>query len=208
VKRLIVNADDLGFSAGVNRGIAEAHEGGIVTSASLMVDRPAAEDGAELARRTPSLSVGLHAVLDRRDELTVTAESCAAELARQLERFEQLVGRPPTHIDSHHHAHRRERIRDAFAAFADGHGLPMRERAVRHCAAYYGEAAVGVDNLRAILDELEDGDTELGCHPGYAAGLQSRYTFDRESELRTLTDARVRTHLGELGIQLIGWSGL
>jgi predicted glycoside hydrolase/deacetylase ChbG (UPF0249 family) len=208
VKRLIVNADDLGSSAGVNRGIGETHERGIVTSASLMVDRPAAEDGAELARRTPRLSVGLHAVLDQREELTVTAESCAAELARQLERFVELVGRQPTHIDSHHHAHRDERIRDAFAAFADGHGLPMRERAVRHCAAYYGEAAIGVDSLLAILGRLEHGDTELGCHPGYAAGLQSRYTLDRESELRTLTDPRVRAHLDELGVQLIGWSEL
>jgi predicted glycoside hydrolase/deacetylase ChbG (UPF0249 family) len=208
VKRLIVNADDLGFSEGVNRGIAEAHERGIVTSASLMVDRPGAGDGAGIARRTPGLSVGLHAVLDDHDELTVASEDCHVELARQLARFEELVGRRPTHIDSHHHVHRDERIREPFAAFADGHGLPMRERAVRHCAAYYGEAAIGVDNLFAILGRLGDGDTELGCHPGYAAGLQSRYTSDRESEIRTLTDPRVRGHLDELGIQLIGWSEL
>jgi predicted glycoside hydrolase/deacetylase ChbG (UPF0249 family) len=208
VKRLIVNADDLGFTAGVNRGILEAHERGIVTSASLMVDRAGAEDGAAIARRTPSLSVGLHAVLDRRDELIVGTEDCDAELTRQLERFEQLVGRRPTHIDSHHHTHRDERIRDPFVAFAARQGLPMREQAVRHCAAYYGEAAIGVDNLVAILSGLEDGDTELGCHPGYAAGLESRYTVDRESELRTLTDPRIRAHLAALDVELIGWSEL
>ena len=208
MKRLIVNADDLGFSAGINRGILEAHEHGIVTSASLMVDRPGAEDGAGIARHTPSLSVGLHAVLIHRDELTVTTESCADELERQLSRFEQLVEGRPTHIDSHHHTHRDPRIREAFVAFADRHALPMREHTVRHRADFYGEQAIGVASLLDLLGRLEDGDTELGCHPGYADGLQSRYLAPRERELETLTDRRVRERLDELGIELIGWREL
>ena len=208
VKRVIVNADDFGLAAGINRGILEAHECGIVTSTSLMVDRAGAADGAEIARRTPSLSVGLHAVLVHRDELTVTTGSCAGELERQLSLFEKLVGERPTHIDSHHHKHRDPRIRDAFAAFADRQALSMRERTVRHCAEYYGEQAVDVESLLDILGRLEDGDTELGCHPGYADGLQSRYSAPRELELETLTDPRVRARLDELGIELIGWREL
>ena len=51
---LIVNADDFGLSAGVNRGIVEAHERGIVTSASLMVRRPAAREAADYARTHPA----------------------------------------------------------------------------------------------------------------------------------------------------------
>jgi chitin disaccharide deacetylase len=208
VRRLIVNADDLGFTAGINRGILEAHERGIVTSTSLMVDRPGAEDGAEIARRTPTLSVGLHAVLIHRDELTVTTETCAAELERQLGRFEELVDSRPTHLDSHHHTHRDPRLRDVFVEFAERHALPMREHSLRHCAQYYGEPAIGVDNLLDILDRLEDGDSELGCHPGYADGLPSRYSTPRERELETLTDPRIRRHLDELGIDLIGWRDL
>src|SRR2546426_8473794 len=57
---LIVNADDFGRSAGVNRGIIRAHQHGIVTSASLMVRWPAAAAAAEYARRHSRLSVGLH----------------------------------------------------------------------------------------------------------------------------------------------------
>src|SRR5919201_1887636 len=57
---LIVNADDFGQSAGVNRGIIEAHERGIVTSASLMVRWPAATEAAAYARDHPELSLGLH----------------------------------------------------------------------------------------------------------------------------------------------------
>src|SRR5215472_74745 len=57
---LIVNADDFGQSHGVNRGIIETHERGIVTSASLMVRWPAARAAAAYARRRRELSLGLH----------------------------------------------------------------------------------------------------------------------------------------------------
>src|SRR5204863_697475 len=57
---LIVNADDFGLSPGVNRGIIEAHENGIVTSASLMVRWPAAQEAAAYALASPRLGLGLH----------------------------------------------------------------------------------------------------------------------------------------------------
>ena len=59
-KKLIVNADDFGQSFGVNRGIIEAYEHGIVTSASLMVRYPAVSEAAAYAREHPGFSVGLH----------------------------------------------------------------------------------------------------------------------------------------------------
>src|SRR5262245_58763076 len=57
---LILNADAFGLSAGVNRGIIEAHERGIVTSASVMVRWPAAEEATHYGRANPQLSLGLH----------------------------------------------------------------------------------------------------------------------------------------------------
>jgi chitin disaccharide deacetylase len=202
VRRLIVNADDLGYTEGVTRGIVEAHERGIVTSASLMVDRPAAADAVERARGT-ALSVGLHAVLD-----DVPPERSEAELDRQLARFEDLVGARPTHVDSHHHTHREEGLAETFAAFASREGLPMRDRAVRHEPRFYGAAAIRVERLLEILETLPEGDSELGCHPGYAEGLRSRYVGERETELVTLTDPRVRERVDTLGIELIGWAEL
>src|SRR5260370_15450729 len=59
-RALIVNADDFGQSFGINRGIMEAHERGIVTSASLMVRWPAAREAAAYAKKHPRLSLGLH----------------------------------------------------------------------------------------------------------------------------------------------------
>src|ERR1700722_5942049 len=63
MRRLIVNADDFGFTAGVNRGIVEAHCRGVVTSSTLMANGPAFSDAAQLARTVPQLSVGCHVVL-------------------------------------------------------------------------------------------------------------------------------------------------
>src|SRR5438128_7485420 len=118
--RVIVNADDFGQSPGINRGIIEAHERGIVTSASLMVRWPAATDAAAYARAHATLDVGLHVDLGewwydgaawclRYDVVPLTDEAAVrAEVDRQLAAFESLVGRPPTHVDSHQHVHLRE----------------------------------------------------------------------------------------------------
>jgi predicted glycoside hydrolase/deacetylase ChbG (UPF0249 family) len=65
MRYLTVNADDFGFTRGVNCGILEAHDRGIVTSASLMVERPAATEAADEARERPRLGVGLHAEVGR-----------------------------------------------------------------------------------------------------------------------------------------------
>ena len=64
MKWLIITADDFGISRGINRGIVEAHLSGVVTSTSLMVDRPACEEAVALAQRCPKLSLGLHLELD------------------------------------------------------------------------------------------------------------------------------------------------
>ncbi len=63
MRRLIVNADDFGFTAGVNRAIAEAHTRGIVTSTTLMANVRAFDDAVRLAKTMPRLSVGCHVVL-------------------------------------------------------------------------------------------------------------------------------------------------
>lgn len=63
MRQLIVNADDLGLTVGVNRAIAETHAGGAVTSATLMAGGAAFDDAIALVRSTPGLSVGCHVVL-------------------------------------------------------------------------------------------------------------------------------------------------
>ena len=63
MSRLIVNADDFGLTAGVNRAIMELHRAGVLTSATLMARAAATDEAIEIARSTPSLGVGCHVVL-------------------------------------------------------------------------------------------------------------------------------------------------
>jgi chitin disaccharide deacetylase len=63
VRKLIVNADDFGLTAGVNRGIVESSSDGVVSSTTLMANGPAFEDAVVAARSVPNLSVGCHVVL-------------------------------------------------------------------------------------------------------------------------------------------------
>jgi len=210
---LIVTGDDFGITRGINRGIVEAHRDGILTSTSLMVDRPACEEAVILARQCPTLSLGIHLELDG-----VPPERVPGEVERQLARFRDLVGAAPTHIDSHHDVHRHPRVLPHVLAGARRAGAPLRAySSVRHFPKFYGQWAgethleqIGVEGLLRLLDaELGEGVTELSCHPGYVeADLASSYAAEREEELRTLCDRRVRRALREREIRLLGFRDL
>ena len=68
-RRLVVNADDFGRSASINDAVIRAHTGGILTTASLMVNEPDCEKAVALARQHPALGVGLQMVLVRGSQL-------------------------------------------------------------------------------------------------------------------------------------------
>src|SRR3954451_23534448 len=107
-RHVIFNADDFGASAGINRGVIEAHVRGVVTSASLLVTGRAAREAAAIARDHPALAIGLHWDVWGEDERSFDLSDLAAvadEVRRQLDEFAQLTGRAPTHVDSHKHAH-------------------------------------------------------------------------------------------------------
>jgi chitin disaccharide deacetylase len=222
---LIVNADDFGRSRGVNHGIIEAHEGGIVTSASLMVRWPAAAEAAAYGREHPRLGLGLHFDLGEwiyREGIwkpayevipTNDAVEVAQEATRQLASFRQLMGQDPTHIDSHQHVHRREPVRSVLAQIARKLAVPLRghTRRVRYCGDFHAHTskgatlpgAISVDGLIGILAALPPGATELACHPGLDDDeLESSYRSERAQEVRTLCDARVRAAIVAEEIQL------
>jgi hopanoid biosynthesis associated protein HpnK len=91
VRRLIVNADDFGLTSGVNRGILDAHRGGIVTSATLMACGRQFDEAARLAQQAPKLSVGCHVVLvDGSPVLDTSQVPCLIRSSRQVFR-ESLV---------------------------------------------------------------------------------------------------------------------
>jgi predicted glycoside hydrolase/deacetylase ChbG (UPF0249 family) len=223
-RSLIVNADDFGLSEGVNRGIIEAHERGIVTSASLMVLQPAAASAAAYSREHARLSLGLHLDLG---EWAYDGEAwvpvygvvplddpavVAGELERQLGIFRRLVVREPTHLDSHQHVHLDEPVRSAAIELARRLGVPLRHLSagIRYCGRFYGQTARGrplpeaitVESLIAIATGLPPGLTELGCHPGRETAAESPYGPERSTEVDVLSHPSVRIHLGAAGIEL------
>ena len=219
-RRLIVNADDFGASEGVNRGIVHAHDHGLVTSTSLMVRMPATVGAAELAPKRPRLSIGLH--IDLTGEGTPApvdvddTSACETEIRAQLERFEELLGRPPTHLDSHHHVHRFQRLEPLFVRIAAETGLPLREHSdVRFFPDFYGQwddgethpEWISPENLiRMLDDEIGTGFTELSCHPGwFDPTFASPYHRERELEIRTLCDPTVRRHVEQSDLELANY---
>lgn len=133
MRRLIVNADDFGFTAGVNRAIVEAHTLGVVTSSTLMANGPAFGEATQMAKASPALSVGCHIVLidgepvlepsklytithsrTFRDGLKtfaaraltrrMNAGEIESEARAQIQKI-QSAGIAVSHVDTHKHTH-------------------------------------------------------------------------------------------------------
>jgi predicted glycoside hydrolase/deacetylase ChbG (UPF0249 family) len=251
MKRLIVNADDYGRTAGINEGTLEAYVKGIVTSATVMILQSAAEEGLHLARAVaPDLALGLHfavtgggrsanppGALPRLapagrfvrsvEELPerIPEEEIRKELEAQIALFEKQAGKPPTHLDSHHHSALHVSVAPVFASVAKERGLPVRASSARAKAqlrekglrvpdffleSFFGSGAT-LENLRFILAHLREGNSELMCHPGYpddALVRDSSYAQERKQEIAALCDPRVREALVAEGIKLITFRAL
>src|SRR5262249_21742443 len=142
-RRLIINADDLGYDPAINRGIVEAMRRGAVTSATLMVNLPHSAEGAAQAQ---GLAVGLHlnlargapvsppfpapllvaGVLDESQVASLPPEVVEDEALAQLDRAGELLGRPPTHADVHRHLHRHPAVFEGLTRAAVRRGIPVR----------------------------------------------------------------------------------
>lgn len=257
-----MNADDFGISDGVNRGILEAHQDGILTSTTLIVNTPHADEAASMWKKhTPQLGIGLHinlsygAPISNPDEVPSLVESdgifctsyeavveksatfdpaeLAIEINAQINRFIELVGQSPDHLDSHHHAtyfhasgyktmidianqykipiRRKVTLSDDHKSIADTNVFTNPVFAVRTTdylnLDWYDEGAT-YDNLVQILKNLPDGSTEIMCHPGYAVNLDESYAAQRERELEILINPDIKALIESEGIQLITFADL
>jgi predicted glycoside hydrolase/deacetylase ChbG (UPF0249 family) len=249
-RRLIVNADDLGRTDGINEGVFDAHRRGIVTSATLMVNYPAARRVAVLSRDGPDLGIGLHVALTG-GAPTLPAErvpslvaeggqlpakprglegadpaEVLAEVRAQLGCFRAIMGRDPTHFDSHHHSHREvPAVFEAILSVARETGRPVRgaspemaDRLRREGVAtpdhfieeFYDEGATLSDLVR-ILEGLPPGTSELMCHPAVVdeeLRSTSGYAEPRTRELEALTQGEARRALRRSGVRLIHFGQL
>jgi predicted glycoside hydrolase/deacetylase ChbG (UPF0249 family) len=246
---LIVNADDFGLTRGVSRGILEAYRNGIVTSTTLMVNRDA--DPAQLEELHASgLGVGLHvnltlgapvsdprrvaSLLDDTGQLVRDArvqaerarpEEARIEMGNQIEAFRRLMGRFPTHLDSHHHVARGGALLDLLCFFARSLKVPMRaqdaqvrararEDGIRTPEHFMGESGPepywSAERVLEHLRTLPPGVSEFMTHPGYFDDdlAYSRYGRQRETEVAGLTDPGARALIAREGIRLAHFGNL
>lgn len=161
MKELILNADDFGYTQGVNEGIIRAHRGGILTSATLMANGPAFDDAVERAKLSPTLGIGCHLVLtggfcvapreeipslaDRDGRLprslgnfvarvsvgSIRTKDIERELRAQIEKIRR-AGIEPTHVDTHKHTHVHPRVMGAVGRVAREFGITRVRNPVEH----------------------------------------------------------------------------
>jgi predicted glycoside hydrolase/deacetylase ChbG (UPF0249 family) len=223
---LVVNADDLGLSTAVNEGIFRAHREGVVTSASLMVRQGAAPAAAEAAPACPELAIGLHIdlgewIYERGEWIqaylhcdTDDRDAVEAECRAQLERFRALLGRDPTHLDSHQHVHESEPVAGVAEALAAELGVPLRNRAVPYEGGFYGQSGKGgafpegiaPGRLVELIRGLPPGWSEVGCHPAAGPVPTSSYDAERQVELQTLCDPLIREALNVTNVKLCSFA--
>jgi len=223
--KLIVNADDFGFTRDVNEGIVEAHRDGILTAATLMANGGAFDHAVALARQTPSLDVGCHLVLVRGQSVADPSRelpSTVAELARALLRgklpvYEELLaqvrkivraGIRPTHLDTHKHTHLLPPVLEAVARVAHEFRIPWVRRPFdfgidRGARIAKSAVALGMRVTRPgfarALGELKTTD--------YFAGFQITGTLKQANLIETLERlpeglTEFMCHPGKLGPEL------
>ncbi|MFP2561912.1 chitin disaccharide deacetylase [Enterobacter ludwigii] len=242
---LIVNADDFGLSKGQNYGIIEACRRGVVTSTTALVNGDAVEHAAQLSREVPALGVGMHFVLtlgmplspmpgltrdgqlgkwiwEQAEQGTLPLEEITRELDCQFNRFVDLFGREPTHIDSHHHVHMIPALFPSVAEFAQRKGVAMRvDREVQalhglslssvsttdgFSSAFYGDEISEALFLQVLDESATRGERSLEVmgHPAFVDNIvrKSAYCWPRLAELDVLTSASLKYAIAERGYRL------
>ncbi len=215
-KKLIVNADDYGFTRGISKGILLAHRYGIVTSTSLMVNTRGAQWAAKKAAKYTSLSLGLHGVLSLSTPKENNVDFHINQLENQLKKFIQLTHKHPTHFDLHGVPKATPAMKLAAYSFVQRHRLPFR--GMKNSTVvnnFYGMSGanplphrITLEALSKILKCLSPGISILVCHPGITSNrLKDPYRTLRRIELDVLTSPQISSLIQKEGIKLINFLG-
>lgn len=184
MKKLIINADDFGYSRGINFGIVDAHQLGVLTSTTFMTNMPGADHAAELSKQHQELGVGIHLVLTcgkpllnqhktivdsngyfrkvdfYKGAFTIDYEEVYQEWKAQIEKF-LSYGLTPTHLDSHHHTNSFGDIPNIFIKLAKEYDLPVRNNMVpKYSRILQEEGVKTTDSFLYVLESsIKDNQT-------------------------------------------------
>ena len=150
--------------------------------------------------------------------MSVRAAAVHDECARQLDRFRDLVGRDPTHLDSHQHVHRDEPVRSVARAMAARLGIALRDASVSvaYEGGFYGQHGDGhaaaeclsAEAILGIITRSTASVVELGCHPGFDPDLETMYCQERRREVEVLCTPGLRARIAAAGFELATFASL
>jgi len=249
MKKVIFNADDLGLTKGTNKGIEESIKKGVVRSTTVMVNMPYALEGIKTIKALGIDSIGIHLNLTcgkptlplsevsslvdsngnfyrRRDQLF--PKMILEQAKRELENQIQIAldwGLKPSHLDSHHHIHMYEGIRDITVELALKYGCALRycnhetkEIIIKNrikttdyfTMEFYGDKA-NFATIKNILLNFEGDTIEFMTHPAVAdeeLHLLSSYNIGRLDEFRVLTEPEVLNWMAKNEFEIVGYNSL
>jgi chitin disaccharide deacetylase len=232
MKYLVVVADDFGVSQGANKGCLEAYEQGMVTELSLMMRFPGTQEAAQLIENHKIANVGIHLTLNNFNESnkyyrtndylrlldSLPSDEVHRLITEELDAFENLVGRPPTHITSHQHIHQHSKMVKVVGEYAGKHNLFVRRakqqdyekeplgniadvnkqlqmlgaRVTDHVfAQVFDDYTQAKSQFLEKLNMVRNGEiTEIFFHPAYVDDFLKNYSSMKDERVRDLQLAK------------------
>lgn len=197
MKKLIINADDFGYSAGVNYGIIEAHKEGVLTSTTMMANMPGFEQALNLHEQYPDLGIGIHLALTTgkpilsnlktiidvdgnfrnqayyKGSFIIDEQEIYDEWKAQIEKI-LATGIKPTHVDTHHHANLFGDFNAIYLKLADEYHLPVRNNFTntdsnrRTTDGFIYTMETVIQSSETLEKVFEEyNSVELMCHPAF-----------------------------------------
>lgn len=225
--KVIINADDFGYTKAVTEGIIQGYHQGIIRSTTALCNMEYVEYGKELLEDCPDLAVGVHLTLTLGKSLTKNKTLTDAkgnfykphelknhvfdiqevylEFKAQIEKYIEIFGHLPSHLDSHHGMHDYQDNYTVTQKLAKEYQLPVRRYSHYLFVNEFIKDNISVSGLINIFEKYKGKDIEIMTHPGNCdleLYEKSSYTFDRVKELSVLCHQDIKDYIQDHHIEI------
>lgn len=230
--KVIINADDFGYTKAVTEGIIEGYHRGIIRSTTALCNMGYVEYGKKLLKDCPDLAVGVHLTLTLGKSLTENQtltdefgyfykpemlrehmfdpQEVYLEFKAQIEKYIEIFGRKPSHLDSHHGMHDFHDNYLATERLAKEYQLPVRRYSDYLFVKEFVNEKISVEGLIDILEKYKNKNIEIMTHPGNCdleLYEKSSYSLNRVVELSILCHQDIKDYIKENKIVVTNYLG-
>lgn len=240
MNKIILNVDDFGLTEGVNLAVFKLNQSGVVKSTTALVNSPYFKQGISEAENYPTLGIGIHLTIDlfkaeiyhpslcdeslnfhkaKTHDLnrSLDCDVIYKEWKAQIEKFIEIAGYLPTHIDSHHHAHIfNHDAKIAVRKLAEEYNIPVREFKTdtysSKCNGDFYDQGVSFEQLVTSIEELFATNADyldVMMHPAFVDQELldiSSYATKRQLEYDVLTSNQFKSYLEQNNIKIANYS--